>query len=126
MNHRLLKWVERTWGRPPIEGVSHDKKKTQPNLRGKKGTKHTEGLEIFDGHKLGCSGVSRGKKKSLGGEEEDGPATAKKRRSLRCFACWERFGGVLGPFGLFFSFSWALGSKSAMRLREESWAGDGC
>jgi len=59
-----------------------------------------EGLEIFDGHKLGCSGVSRGKKKSLGGEEEDGPAAAKKRRSLRCFACWERFGGVLGPFGL--------------------------
>jgi hypothetical protein len=26
-----------------------------------------EGLEIFDGHKLGCSGVSRGKKGKLGG-----------------------------------------------------------
>lgn len=25
-----------------------------------------EGLEIFDGHKLGCSGVSRGKRESLG------------------------------------------------------------
>lgn len=29
-------------------------------------TQRTEGLEIFDGHKLGCSGVSRGKKRCLG------------------------------------------------------------
>jgi len=33
-----------------------------------------EGLEIFDGHKLGCSGVSRGKKGKFGGDEVDGPA----------------------------------------------------
>lgn len=36
----------------------------------KKEKKPTEGLEIFDGHKLGCSGVSRGKKKKEEGTRE--------------------------------------------------------
>lgn len=65
----------------PIIGISHDKP-AQPERTGGESERvkgdekrkradlghqqHTEGLEIFDGHKLGCSGVSRGKKKKKG------------------------------------------------------------
>jgi len=44
-----------------------------------------EGLEIFDGHKLGCSGVSRGKKKRCLDGRGVGPAAAKRRRSVEVF-----------------------------------------
>lgn len=47
-------------------GASERKQDKNDNTNTVKG-KHTEGLEIFDGHKLGCSGVSRGKKGKLGG-----------------------------------------------------------
>lgn len=52
-------------GARPIHGrASHDKKTAPAAGEDAKhqGRTRTEGLEIFDGHKLGCSGVSRGKK----------------------------------------------------------------
>lgn len=67
VSKRCKGWRCSDVGPVPFAGAPHTTENSPPSGRGMEkvqrvSTQRTEGLEIFDGHKLGCSGVSRGKK----------------------------------------------------------------